>query len=106
MVEAIKGTCEFEVLDTNDILSAIQTLSGPPGAGLHHRRLGDGFERFLEWAIVDINAAAQGTNPESQARLATNAVMNARRALSCLVDQYLVRDGFAFCTKPPEARHK
>jgi hypothetical protein len=101
MVEAIKGTCEFEVLDTRDILSAIQTLSGCPGRGLKHTRLGAGFERFLQWAIVDINAAAQDTAPESQARLATNAVMNARRALSCLVDQYLVRDGFASCKNPP-----
>jgi hypothetical protein len=25
--------------------------------------------------------------------------MNARRALSCLVDQYLQRDGFRFCQR-------
>ena len=103
-MESIKGTCQFESMDANDLFLAVETLSSHSSLcrmGVYHDKIGDGFERFLEWAIVDINTAAKDTILESQARLATNAVMNARRALSCLVDQYLLRDGFAFCKNPP-----
>jgi hypothetical protein len=49
-MEAIKGTCEFEPMDANDLLSAIGTLSSHSRlskSGVLHDKIGDGFERFL-----------------------------------------------------------
>jgi hypothetical protein len=41
------------------------------------------------------------TDADQQIRFSLSAVMNARRSLSCLADQYLLRDGFRFCRDVP-----
>jgi hypothetical protein len=63
--------------------------------------LGLGFATFLRWALEDIAAARQSPPGDTQLKFCANALMSARRALSCLVDEYLVRDGFAFCSDAP-----
>lgn len=50
----------------------------------------------MTWALQEINLAHADTG-ESRMRQATQAVGNARKALDCLVDWYLRRDGFAYC---------
>jgi hypothetical protein len=69
--------------------------------------LGLGYEPFLKWSVQDIDTAATTTSPEQQVRFSVNAIMNARRSLSCLADQYILRDCFAFCSDVPrEANEK
>lgn len=68
----------------------------------HLLPLGLGYETFLRWALEDISAARHSPAGDTQLRFCANALMNARRALSCPVDQYLARDGFAFCSDAPK----
>lgn len=91
----------FEPLDPSGFLDALGSLS--PGkklqgnAGVIQPSLGLGYKHFLDWALLDIAEAGTASTPDSRQRFSVNAIMNARRALSCLVDQYWRRDGFAFC---------
>lgn len=55
----------------------------------------------MDWAVCDIQIAMDSPLETDQVRHRANAMMNARRAVSCLVDQYLLRDGFARCKNPP-----
>jgi len=94
---------EIEDLDPQDLLSAARTSSEKLSKTVCHLQpLGLGFEAFLRWSLEDISAADQSLTGDTQLRFCSNALMNARRALSCLVDQYLKRDGFAFCTNAPK----
>ena len=82
MVEAMNGICVFEELDTNDTLSAIQTLAGRYVGGLSHNKRGDGFERFLAWAVVDIQAAAQAPEPGDSPIVLGKLRLNGEMSLS------------------------
>jgi hypothetical protein len=93
---------EIEDLDPKDLVSAAKTSSQNLRRTICHLQpLGAGFEAFLRWSLNDISAARQSPIADTQSRFCVNALMNARRALSCLVDQYLARDGFAFCSDAP-----
>jgi hypothetical protein len=100
--------CWSETLDPGDIPSVISTNSKPLSRTLVHvRALGLGYEPFMRWSTQDIEAAACATNADQRMRFTVSALMNARRALSCLADQYLFRDGFVFCRDAPrEANEK
>lgn len=62
---------------------------------------GVGVDVLLERALADIADAARATAHKDVERAATNAIGNARRALACLVDWYLYRDGFCLCRNAP-----
>ncbi len=102
MQQAVEPDCEFEELDPADLLSALRSMTWTVGSLIIHDAIGAGFDRFLSWAVDDIHAAKVADDADSRARHATNAVMSARRCLSCLVDQYLMRDGIASCRNPPK----
>src|SRR5690606_9344925 len=55
------------------------------------------------WAIQDVSKAPHEPNAQEQARLCTNAIVNARRALGCLVEWYVHRDLGKCCKNPPES---
>lgn len=57
--------------------------------------------RFLAGRFRTVKAAAASTESDQQLRFSVSALMNARRSLSCLADQYLFRDCFAFCGDAP-----
>lgn len=91
----------FEEMLPEDIPSGLRTLSNP-----HWRRVileprGCGYEKYLQWAREEIKAASDTPDVHERDRQSVNAVMHARRALSCLIDQYLMRDGFVDCCDAP-----
>jgi len=104
-MEAVRGRCTFEALEPKDLLDAVGSLrcEASPGFGthgLHCPMPGDGSD-YSAWALADIRASWAASSPEDKKPHATSAVLNARRALSRLVDWYMQRDGFAFCKDAP-----
>jgi hypothetical protein len=99
--------CTFESLDPRDVTSAIKTsVALPSRTFVRIGPLGLGYEAFLKWSIQDVDAATS-TSGDQQIRFSVSALMNARRSLSCLADQYILRDCFAFCSDAPrEAEEK
>lgn len=102
MQQSVEANCHFEELSSADLLSTVQSLPESSGSFLINDPIGKGYEIFLRWAISDIQIAASASESDKRDRYATNAIMSARRSLSCLVDQYLVRDGIAFCQDAPQ----
>lgn len=83
-----------------DLLSAVRTNTRLLSRTvLRMPQLGVGFETFLRWATEDVGTKI--ADPDQETRFAVSALMNARRSLSCLMDQYLLRDGFNLCTDAP-----
>ncbi|MBP9144030.1 MAG: hypothetical protein KBI44_06075 [Thermoanaerobaculia bacterium] len=93
----------IEVLDPADALTAVESNSADQFSRTttFMEPQGCDFSVFVEWAILDVNAAAALPDGKDKARFLVSALMNARRGLSNLVDQYLRRDGFAFCSDAP-----
>ena len=100
----------FEQIDPADLASALASLRSVRSLNrklVVQPKLGAGYETFLRWALSDIQEAGTRASGDDCERASVNAVMSARRALSCLVDQYLQRDGFLFCQgAPSEADRK
>lgn len=93
---------EIEDLDPRDLVSAAESSPEKLArTACHLQPLGLGFETFLRWSLEDVSAAGKSPAGDTQLRFCANALVNARRALSCLVDQYLARDGFTFCSDAP-----
>jgi len=93
----------FEDLAPADLPSALGSL---PRLQYHYviqPKVGIGYEIFLQWALNDVAEAGRIASGDECDRASVNAIMNARRALACLVDQYLQRDGFLLCKKPPRS---
>ncbi len=91
----------FEALHPDDVLSAVNAQSLPRWrSAVLLKPQGIGHQLLLDWAVADIDQARAATG-QDQRRHATNAVLNARRALSCLVDEFLFRDAFNFCKDAP-----
>lgn len=93
--------CRFDPVSAEDLIDGIGTLSGRYGQGVIVPAPGDGPDAPLSWAIQDVSQAALKTDAAEQAKLCTNAVLNARRALGCLVDWYVARDFGTLCKNPP-----
>jgi hypothetical protein len=95
-------TVEVEQATPADVLDGLETLEGRSGQGILVTPPGDGPDRFLNWALQEVNNARQSTS-EEQAHHCVDAVLNARRALACLVDWYLQRDLATLCKDAPGA---
>lgn len=102
MNDELTPVCEFERMSADDLLDAVKAI---PAFGCSNGDIlppiGDPHDLYLEWALKEIDMAERAGDPRERQRFSTNALMHARRALSCLVDQYLLRDGFAYCKNPP-----
>jgi hypothetical protein len=65
-----------------------------------------GYETFLRWAVHEVGEAEKAGTADDRSRFSINSVMHARRALSCLIDQYLQRVGFSLCRDAPKQTEK
>ena len=102
MDSSLKPVCSFERLDPKDVASAIRTVATLASRTIVRvAPLGLGYEPFLRWSVQDIHDAAASKDRDQQMRYSVSALMNARRSLSCLADQYILRDGFAYCRDVP-----
>lgn len=99
--QVVDSVCHFEPVEPADLLSAVRSLTTRGGSYLLHEPIGAGFETFLDWSLKDIEAAANAKDSGDRLRYATNAIMTSRRCLSCVVDQYLLRDGISLCKDAP-----
>jgi hypothetical protein len=103
----ITPVCNFETVSAPDVLSGLNTLNGRYGQGIIVQPPGDGPDKPLNWAIQEIITAADAPTKEERERLSTDAMLNSRRALACLVDWYLERDLINCCKNPPsDAKRK
>jgi hypothetical protein len=94
-------TIEIEPATPSDILNGLETLEGRSGEGVLIKPPGDGPDSFLNWALQEVNNARQFAS-EEQKHHCVDAVLNARRALACLVDWYLQRDLAMLCKDAPK----
>ena len=92
---------EFENATFADILDGLHTLTGRHGQGVIVPAPGDGPDKPLGWALQEVANAAQKTLSEERDQLCTNAILNSRRALACLVGWYIERDLGRLCKNPP-----
>jgi len=97
---------EFEEINPDDLIDGIKTLTGRQAEGLILPPPGEGPDKLLNWAIQDVEQATKSSNSGDIERFAANAIINARRALSCIVDWYLERDLVAKCKNPPASADK
>jgi hypothetical protein len=93
--------CTFENVSVDDLIDGLETLSGRYGQGVIVSAPGDGPDAPLAWALQDVSMASHETDAAHQAKLCTNAILNSRRALGCLVDWYIARDFGNLCKNPP-----
>lgn len=100
-MEEVQGTVNFEPVQPVDLLDAARSIEGRGGEGRVVAAPGDGPDKPLGWAVSDIKLAGTADDRSDRDHLATNAILNARRALACLVDWYLRRDCFALCKDAP-----
>lgn len=92
-----------ESLDPLDARSAVEsTGSIRSRTCVYLHTEGFHFKTFLDWAVQDIQEARTHSDEAARKRLLVAALMNSRRALSCLVDYYLKRDGLAYCSDAPK----
>ena len=92
---------EHRSMSPEDLLGAVKTIPKCEIYSSHREPLGVGYEAILKWARSDIELAESASDDNDRNRHAVNALMHARRALSCIVDQYLRRDLFVHCFNPP-----
>ena len=97
VMQATKGSVDFETVAPEDLLDVVQSIRGRSGTGVVYAPPGQGVDRLLAWATTDIRLARDQRDLHDVARCATNAVLHARRALACLVEWYLLRDGLSLC---------
>jgi len=103
----VKGTCTFQTVDLQDIVDAVPTMSASSAEGFIALPPGTGVFEQINWALKEVSDAAAATNQSDISRLSTNAVLSARRALSCLVDLFLDSRGFTCCKDlSPKANDK
>ncbi len=97
----ITPDCHLETATAGDLIDGLHTVSAKYGRGAILPPPGTGPDTPLGWAIQEVTAAAKTSDEAEVERLCTNAVMNGRRALACLVDWYIDRDLAKFCKNPP-----
>ncbi len=96
----------FEKLDPSDLLTAISSFPKLPCFHLVHKEVGIGYNTLLNWALSDLQSAEAASSGDDRLRFCVNSLMNARRALSCLADQYLLREAICFCKDAPKEPKK
>jgi len=110
--ERLKPVVEIESATAADILDGIETLAGKirtrgAGQGIVVRAPGEGPDKLMNWALQEVNSARQCTSKDEREHYCVDAVLHARRALSCLVDWYLERDLAIFCKDAPhDSKHQ
>lgn len=97
----LTAKCEFEIAAADDLFDAIESIAGRYGQGVVVAPPGAGPDNPLSWSIQEVNRAGVETDMLEREKLCTNAVLNARRALACLVDWYVSRDLAELCKNPP-----
>ena len=104
----INAKCTFEEIEAVDLIDAIKSLpffksnSFFIPTNMTIASPGDGVDYLIDWSMNDIyEAITQNEQGKDFKQNATNAVINARRSLACLVDWYLQRDGFSYCKNAP-----
>jgi hypothetical protein len=101
MQPLLPPACSFEVLNPSDVTDALgNTEYRLTPTKVRMKQLGLGFENFLNWAKQDVESAADA-DLDVRRRFTVSALLNARRSLSCFVDQYFLRDGLCFCKDSP-----
>jgi hypothetical protein len=103
--ETLRGKVKFEESNIKDLLSALDSLGGvrsSPIIGVVIPSPGVGYHNYLKWALADVREATVTSCKEEVHRLSTTAVMHARRALDCLIEQYMIRDCISHCEDPPK----
>lgn len=97
----IRADCRIEAATVADLIDGLDTVGGRSGQGVLLQPPGQGPDAPISWAISEVTAAAQTTAKAVRKQLCTNAVLNARRALACLVEWYIDRDLARHCKNPP-----
>jgi phage FluMu protein gp41 len=104
-LERREPKCTFEEVSASDVLDAAESVQrGRGGDQIITTPPGVGVDALLGWALTEIASASQ--DGAERIRLASNAVINARRALECLTDWYLTSFGFSFCKGALRAQDK
>ncbi len=98
----IQSDCHIEAVTAADLIDGLHTVTGRSGQGAILPPPGNGPDEPLTWAIYEVTTAAQTSDGAELKKLCTNAVMNSRRALACLVDWYIDRDLAKYCKNPPK----
>ncbi len=102
-MKAIAGKVSFEKLLPEDLIDAVKTIKGTSATGISYPPIGTGVERQIKWALADLEKATESSDQEEKERCSANALLHARRGLSCLVDSYLRRDGLSLCKGVPKS---
>jgi len=97
----IEPKYQIEAATAAGLIDGLNTIGGRSGQGAILPPPGNGPDEALGWAIQEVTAAAQTSDGAELKKLCTNAVMNSRRALACLVDWYIDRDLAKYCRNPP-----
>jgi len=87
--------------DLLDGVNSINISTRSAGVGTILPPPGKGPDVPLAWAIQEVATASHAADRTEVERQCTNAVVNSRRALACLVDWYLERDLARYCKNPP-----
>jgi len=101
-MKSIKGKCTFELIEPEDFISGIYTLNLSGGMGRFLPAPGQGVSNLVSWSLRNIEMARQAQSDDEKAQHTSDALINSRRSLSCLVDWYLKRDGFYYCKDKPK----
>lgn len=99
--ESLVAECHFEYASGDDLVDAIHTVAGRCGQGVIVPPPGNGPDNPLAWSIQEVNRAGMEADKTEREKLCTNAMLNARRSLACLVDWYVSRDLADRCKNPP-----
>lgn len=101
-MESLQGQCHFEEIKEEDFLDALTTLNL---FGVTYRCIlptpSQEARDYIQWSLKDIELARNAETNDDKFRHTSNALINSRRSLSCLVDFYLKRDGFYYCKDKP-----
>jgi hypothetical protein len=94
---------QTEITKAADLLDGVNSanVTSRSGDGTVIAPPGRGPDAPLSWAIQEVTLAAHTQDNAEVEQLCTNAVMNSRRALACLVDWYIERDFARYCRNPP-----
>lgn len=105
-MERIKRRIVFEHVDAEDLLDVARSMRGRGREDVRIPAPGIGVDELLAWSLKDVELARDVRGTSAEGRCATNAVMNGRRALACLIDWYLQRDCFHLCADAPQGAEK
>lgn len=103
--QRITPEIHIESATATDLLDGVNSIkiTCRSGNGSFIPPPGKGPDVPLAWAIQEVTAAAHTEDSAEVEQLCTNAIMNSRRALACLVYWYIERDFACYCKDPPNS---